>query len=68
MRLNKRQREQLPVMADFAEEIEGQLDSEGFDNEELWPAIYEARHHAGRLKAWLYELCFLAETEHGDRR
>ena len=55
-------------MADFAEEIEGQLDSEGFDNEELWPAIYEARHHAGRLKAWLSELCFLAETEHGDRR
>lgn len=48
-------------MLDFSEQIERELDSKEFDHEELWPAIYEARRHAGRLKAWIAELNYLAK-------
>lgn len=69
-RLKKRQREQLPVMVDLVAEIERQLDSVAFDAAEpsLEPAIGEARHHAGRLKAFLSELQFLSESEHSENR
>ena len=63
LRIRKKNREQLPVMLDFSEQIEHELESSAFDKPELWPAIYEARHNAARLKAWLSELNWL--VEHG---
>lgn len=61
--LAKRQREELPVMADFAAHIESVLDSKRFDDDiSLALTVGEARKHAGKLKAWLAELCFLVET------
>lgn len=59
LQIRKKNREQLPIMLDFAEQIETELESSAFEKQELWPAIYEARQHAARLKAWLSELNWL---------
>lgn len=69
LRIRKKNREQLPVMLEFAElieqslnfaaQIETELESKEFDKPELWPTIYQARHHAVRLKVWLAELNYL---------
>ena len=65
LRVRKKNREQLPVMLDFSEQIERELESSAFDKPELWPAIYEARQHSAKLKAWLSELNYLVFEEEG---
>ena len=69
-RLNKRQRKQIPVMLDLATEIERQLDSRAFEIAlpTLEPSLSEARHHAGRLKAFLADLDCIVELEHAEHR
>lgn len=66
LRIRKKNREQLPVMLDFLEQIEKELESSAFDKPELWPAIYEARQHVARSKAWLSELNYLAFETHAE--
>lgn len=59
LRVRKKNREQLPVMLDFVEQVEKELESSAFDKQELWPAIYEARQHAAKLRGWVSELNYL---------
>lgn len=76
LKIRKKNREQLPVMLEFAElieqslnfaaQIEQELESKEFDRPELWPSIYEARSHASRLKAWLSEINWLVFEDHGE--
>lgn len=60
--LHKRKREQLPVMLDFAKDIEDQLASADFDAARgMDLAVTEARHHATRLRRWLHEINYLVD-------
>ena len=70
MRLHKEQRDQLPVMLDFAREIERQLESTRFDecDPSMEPSLYEARRHASRLSAFLDDMNYLCGLEHTRRR
>ena len=65
-KLPKRTRDQVPVMLDFAEEIETQLEHRDFGRAEpsLEPTLSTAREYASKLKAWLSELDWLVANEH----
>ena len=66
LRIRKKNREQLPVILDFCEQIEKELESSAFDKPELWPTIYQARQHSSRLKAWVSELNYLVFDSDGS--
>lgn len=59
----KRNRDQLPVMVDFVDQIERELEDSAFDLKRLRLTTYEARHHASRLKGWLSELDYLVNGD-----
>ena len=67
-KLRKDYREHLPIIGDLLEDMETKLDSRVFDNAEpsLEPALGEARKAIGRARAFVGELDWLAETEHGS--
>ncbi len=67
-RLRPERREDLAIMIDLTAEIERKLGLKGYDIPDLEPAITEAREHAAKLHAWVSELNWLAETEHGEDR
>lgn len=66
-KLAKRTRDEVPVILDLAEEIEKFLTNGDFDRADpsLEPSLQHARQHAHRLKAFLSDIDFLVETEHG---